>query len=102
MASKPKKPKITGSTIVTAGCTADGRYSLTINQVDGRYCLCVHKCDVRGGMHWSAMDDKSLVTCIDVDRLRFAIPEIERLERVEAKIREERTKKAKEGDRRWS
>ena len=82
-----KMPKITGSTIVTAGVTADGRYSLAINQVDGRYCLCVHKCEVAGGLHLSTMDDKSLVTCIDVDRLRFAIPEIERLERVEAKIR---------------
>ena len=99
MASKLRKRKITGSTTVTAGCTADGRYSLAINQVDGRYCLCVHRCEAAGGLHLSTMDDKSLVTCIDVDRLRFAIPEIERLERVEAKIREERAEKTKKGGR---
>lgn len=73
-----KKPKITSPRIVTAGVTADGRYSLAINEVDGRDCLCVHKCEVVGGLHWSAMNDKSLVTCIGINELRFAVSAIER------------------------
>lgn len=73
-----KKPKITGSCLVTAGVTADGQYSLAIQEVDGRNCLCVHKCEVVDGLHWSTMDDKSLVTCIGINELRFAVSAIER------------------------
>lgn len=56
--------KITGSTITTAGVTHDGKYSLAINEVNGEPCLCIHKCDRRGGLHYSSMDNSSLVTAI--------------------------------------
>ena len=65
--------KITGCTITTAGVTKDGKYSLAINEVDGEPCLCVHRCEVRGGLHYSSMDDDSLVTAISKDKLRSVL-----------------------------
>jgi len=65
MARRSRKFNITGCQVTTAGVTSDGRYSLAINEVNGVPCLCVHKCTLKGGLHMSAMDDKSLVTCMD-------------------------------------
>ena len=82
------KMKITSCTVVTAGVTADGKYSLAINEVNGENCLCVHKCTVRGGMHLSTMDEKSLVTCIGLRALTFAADMVQRMEA--ARLRAER------------
>ena len=65
--------RITGCTVTTAGVTLDGKYSLAINEVDGEPCLCIHRCEERGGLHYSSMDDKSLVTAIGKDRLRSVL-----------------------------
>jgi len=64
-----KKLKVTGCQITTAGVTKDGKYSLAINEIDGEPCLCIHRCTVKGGWHYSTMDDKSLVTAIDKNRV---------------------------------
>ena len=72
--------KITSCTVITAGVTADGKYSLAINEVNGENCLCVHKCTVRGGMHLSTMDEKSLVTCIGLRALMFAADMVQQME----------------------
>lgn len=63
-----KKIKM-GSTVTTAGVTDDGKYSLAINEIDGERRLAVHKCDINGGLHWSTMDESSLVTYIGRERL---------------------------------
>ena len=72
MSEKGNKVKM-GSTVVTAGVTDDGKYSLAINEINGERCLAVHKCDIRGGLHWSSMDGKSLVTYIGRKTLARAI-----------------------------
>lgn len=59
-----RKPKVTGCQITTAGVTQDGKYSLAISELDGEPCLCIHRCAVKGGLHYSTMDDRSLVTGI--------------------------------------
>lgn len=65
---KPSKRRprvrITSGLVTTAGVTHDGKYSLAINEVNGEPCLCVHRCDRRGGLHYSSMNNDSLVTAI--------------------------------------
>ena len=39
---------IVSNMCTTAGTDIDGRYSVTIQDVDGEECICVHKCHVRG------------------------------------------------------
>lgn len=62
-----------GCTVTTAGVTDDGKYSLAINEINGEKCLAVHKCEIRGGLHWSFMDERSLVTYIGRKTLARAI-----------------------------
>lgn len=69
--------KVTGCMVTTAGVTLDGKYSLAINEVNGAPCLCIHRCEVRDGLHFSSMDDASLVTAIGLDRLRSAVDVIQ-------------------------
>ena len=71
--SGAKKFKITSGMITTAGVTFDGKYSLGINEVNGEPCLCVHKCDRIGGMHFSSLDNSSLVTALDRRTLEAAL-----------------------------
>ena len=68
-----KRCRITSCQITTAGVTHDGKYSLAINEVNGEPCLCIHRCDRRGGLHYSSMDGKSLVTSINRRTLEAAI-----------------------------
>ena len=67
-----KKMKITGCTITTAGVTKDGKYSLALCEVDGEPCLCLHKCEVRDGLHYSPMNDDSLITAIGKNKILAA------------------------------
>lgn len=74
MAGRRKRRfRITSGTTTTAGATFDDKYSLAINEVNGEPCLCVHKCDRRGGLHWSSMDNDSLVTALDRRTLEAAL-----------------------------
>jgi hypothetical protein len=84
-----RRSRITSGTITTAGATYDGKYSLAINEVNGEPCLCVHKCDLRGCMHYSTLDNDSLVTALDRRTLEAALrlldgPVWRRAERKEA------------------
>ena len=71
--ARKRKFKITSGHTTTAGVTFDSKYSLAINEVNGEPCLCVHTCDRRGGLHWSSMDDSSLVTALDRRTLEAAL-----------------------------
>ena len=73
MADGERQCRITGSTVTTAGVTYDGRYSLSVNEVDGMPCLCLHKCELRDGLHYSTLDEKSLVAVLDRDRLEAVL-----------------------------
>ena len=71
------KLKITSCIRTTAGVTEDGLYSLAINEVNGEPCLCVHKCEIKGGLHYSSMDDDSLVTAISKSKLERVLEMME-------------------------
>lgn len=73
MADGKRQCRITGSTVTTAGVTYDGKYSLSVNEVDGMPCLCLHKCELRDGLHYSTLDEKSLVAVLDRDRLEAVL-----------------------------
>jgi len=73
VADGERRCRITSSTVTTAGATYDGRYSLSVNEVDGMPCLCLHKCELRGGLHYSTLDEKSLVAVLDRDRLEAVL-----------------------------
>jgi hypothetical protein len=77
---RKEKMKITSCLVITAGVTADRKYSLAINEANGEDCLCVHKCTERGGLHLSTMDEKSLVTCIGLRELIFATNRLQQME----------------------
>lgn len=68
-----RKFRITSGMLTTAGVTYDDKYSLAINEVNGEPCLCVHRCDRRGGLHLSTMDNDSLVTAMDRRTLEAAL-----------------------------
>ena len=70
---RKRKFQITSGMATTAGVTLDSKYSLAINEVNGEPCLCVHKCDRRDGLHWSSMNDDSLVTAMDRRTLEAAL-----------------------------
>ena len=72
------KNRLKSSCVVTAGCTSDDNYSLSIQMFDGKPCLCVHKCEKYGGWHMSSLDDKSFVTAIGFDTLKWSVNEIEK------------------------
>lgn len=68
-----KRFRITSGTVTTAGVTFDGKYALAINEINGEPCLCVHRCDRRGGLHLSTLDNDSLVTAMDRRTLEAAL-----------------------------
>jgi hypothetical protein len=69
--------KITSCTTTTAGVTEDGCYSLAINEVNGEPCLCVHRCEPKGGLHYSPMNYDSLVTAISKSKLERVLEMME-------------------------
>lgn len=60
-----KKHNISG-TVTTAGTDIDGKYSITIQEIDDIPCLCVHKCKIEGGLHWSTMNEDSFLIGIPI------------------------------------
>ena len=62
---RKKKHNVSGF-VITAGIDIDERYSITIQEIDDIPCLCVHKCDIKGGLHWSTMDEKSFLIGIPI------------------------------------
>ena len=63
---KRRKKHSVSEFVTTAGTDIDGRYSITIQEIDDIPCLCVHKCKIEGGLHWSMMDEKSLLIGIPI------------------------------------
>ena len=70
-----KKHEITSVTI-TAGTDLDGKKSILLQEVDGVKCICVHKCTIRGGLHWTKGNEDSLELAIPYESL---IPLLNRL-----------------------
>lgn len=59
----------TEGTYITAGQDIDNRYSVLLQRVDGVPSIALHKCHERGGLHYTAGDDKSLFLAIPLERI---------------------------------
>lgn len=63
---KRKKKHNVSGVATTAGIDIDGRYSITIQEIDDIPCLCVHKCEIKGGLHGTTMNEKSFLIGIPI------------------------------------
>ncbi len=82
MASEDRRLHLSKNISVTAGTTMDGKFSLAVNWIEGAEspCLCLHKCDERGGLHYSTLDNSSIVTAISKRTLKNALQYIGEME----------------------
>lgn len=66
---RKKNPRKVDSWVITAGTDLERKYSLSFQKVNDVWCICVHKCEIRGGLHYTNFSDKTLVVAIPLKRV---------------------------------
>ena len=63
---KKSNRNVSRKTVITAGTDLEGKYSLSMQEVNDVWCICVHKCEIRGGFHYTSFDNNTLVCAIPI------------------------------------